>query len=481
VGTGTFAELDPAAPATIAYACADADLALRLYGLENDWFAQHLPAHEILLRELESPVALFTALMEYRGLAVDRQAMEQAETELQQRLDGLRQQLQRGGSRPVKIGANAATDDFKRYLFEDCGLPVQKTTATGRPSVDGEALDLAIDYCQQYHPLALNYLRDVVAYRGLAKLVKTYLTGLREKINPVTGAIHTQFFPLGTETGRFASRNPNCQNLPGAEMHGVNIRAFLTARPGFTLVALDYSQIELRIGAWYTNDPQMLAVYQQGGDIHGVTTAAVYNISLAEAMDQNHPAYKERRTVAKNINFGIFYGLYPKGLQRILKLKAGLSLNLAASETMIANIHRAYPQLEPWQAQIKQAARYRKTVDTARGRRRCLAGITDEDPNQRSHYERAALNHPIQGTAADILKLAMVRLLPGLAERPFIHPVLTVHDEIVFEVASDQLATAIPWLKATLEAPPFPGFTVPLIAAVATGPSYGTLTPWPGK
>lgn len=117
-------------------------------------------------------------------------------------------------------------------------------------------------------------------------------------------------------------------------------------------MALDYSQIELRIGAWLTRDKKMMAVYQNGGDIHAMTTAAVYGISLAEAGDKSHPLYKERRTVAKNINFGIFYGLYPKGLQRILKLKAGLSLSLEACEAMIFNIHRAYPGLAPWQGSV---------------------------------------------------------------------------------------------------------------------------------
>lgn len=481
VGTGNFAELDQADPQTIDYACADSDLALRLYHLEIDWFAKNLPAHGKLVQELESPVALFTARMVYRGLRVNQEAMAQAETQLHSRLDKLRKQLQSGGTRGVRIGENAATNDFKNYLFEDCGLPVFKTTETGRPSVDGEALEMAIAYCEQYHPQALAYLREVIAYRQMAKLAKTYVIGLREKINPVTAAIHTQFYPLGTETGRFASRNPNCQNLPGGATHGVKIRDFFIPRAGYTLVALDYSQIELRIGAWFTGDEQMLAVYRDGGDIHGVTTAAVYGISLEEALDKNHPEYKERRTVAKNINFGIFYGLNPKGLQRLLKLKAGQNKTLGECEAMIRSIHQAYPGLAPWQRQVKEAARYRRNVATALGRRRCLPGIADADLKIRSHYERAAMNHPIQGTAADILKLAMVRLLTELAKRPTIHPVLTVHDEIVFEVENNSLDEAIKWLKTTMEAQPFPGFNVPLTAEAATGPSYGAMKPWLGK
>jgi DNA polymerase-1 len=478
VGAGDFGELDPASSQTIHYACADADLALQLYSLETDWFKEQLPAHGALLQGVESPVALFAARMAHRGVFIDQPALADAETRLKKRLGELKRRLEQGETRAVKIGENAATNDFKRYLFEEWRLPVLKTTATGRPSVDGEALDLTIAYCESHYPKALSYLYDVAAYRGLAKLIKTYLSGLGDKINPVTGAIHTRFFPLGTETGRFASRNPNCQNLPGGESHGIKIRDLLIPRPGHTLVALDYSQIELRIGAWYTGDAAMVRVFAEGGDIHGVTTAAVYGISLEEALDKSHPAYKQRRTVAKNINFGIFYGLYPRGLKGLLKQKAGIDKTLGECEEMIASIHRAYPGLAPWQSQVIREATLKKTVATALGRRRCLPGIADADPTICSHYQRAALNHPIQGTAADILKLAMVRLLPGLDDRPYLHPLLTVHDEILFEVETPYLSDAIPWLKEVMEAPPFPGFDIKLVAEVSTGLAYGSLDPW---
>lgn len=478
VGLGSFADLDPRAAATIAYACADADLARRLYDLENDWFQKNIPAHEKLVKAIESPVALFTARIEQRGFLVDQAGIAAAAGACRDRLKRYQKVLESGGSRPVQVGKNAATNDLKAYLFEDLELPVVKYTETGKAALDEDAIGQLLAYCRAQGLAAGAYLKAISAYRGLGKLYKTYVLGLAEKINPASGAIHSQLFPLGTTTGRFSSANPNCQNLPAGPAHGITVRDFLMARPGMTLVAVDYSQIELRIGAWFTGDPNMLAVYREGGDIHAVTTAAVYGISLAEALDKSHPDYKARRTVAKNINFGIFYGLYPRGLQDILRVKAGLNLSLEACQAMIFNLLLAYPGLAPWQQQTKAAARYRETVDTALGRRRCLPGINAPDEGLQRHFERAALNHPIQGTAADILKLAMVRLEAGLGQWPQIHPLLTVHDEIVFEVETSHLAPAIAWIGAVMAAPPFPGFDVPLAVEVTVGDRYGSLAAW---
>ncbi|WP_373482659.1 DNA polymerase [Acetobacterium sp.] len=411
------------------------------------------------------------------GVRVDQPQLKQNRAIAAAALTALRQQLEHPRQRVVKVGANAATNDFKAYLFEDLGLPVLKTTATGKPSVDNEALLALLDYAQAAAPEVLDYLALVADFRRMSKLDKTYLVGLGSRINPATAALHPQFLPLGAETGRFTSVHPNCQNLPAGAIQGISVRDLLVARPGKTLVALDYSQIELRIGAWLTRDKQMMAVYRHGGDIHAMTTAGVYGISLAQASDKNEPRYKERRAVAKNINFGIFYGLYPKGLQRILRLKAGLNLSLEACESMIFNIHLAYPGLAPWQQGVIRQASYDEKMATALGRQRCLPGINDPDEALASQARRAALNHPIQGTAADILKLAMARLLPLLAGNPAITPLLTVHDELVFEVDDAVLTPSIARLKEIMEAPPFPGFDLPLVVEVSVGTRYGSLTP----
>nr|WP_320026410.1 DNA polymerase [uncultured Acetobacterium sp.] len=478
VGLGSFADLDPRDQQTINYACSDADLARRLYFLENDWFQANIPAHEDLIKAIESPVALFTARMEYRGFRIDAAGIAAAAAVCQDQLGIYRNDLERGGSRPVRVGKNAATNDLKAYLFDDLGLPVQKRTDSGKAALDEDAIQQLSAYCRAQGLPAITYLESIGAYRGLAKLYQTYVLGLGEQINPVTGAIHTRLFPLGTATGRFSSAEPNCQNLPAGPAHGIPVRDFFMARPGTILVAVDYSQIELRIGAWFTGDANLLAVYREGGDIHAVTTAAVYGITLAEAGDKGHPEYKARRTVAKNINFGIFYGLYPRGLQDILRVKTGQQLSLEDCQAMIFNLRLAYPGLTPWQEATRQAAHYHETVDTALGRRRALPGINAPEPGLQSHFERAALNHPIQGTAADILKLAMVRLEAGLGERPFIWPLLTVHDEIVFEVETPRLADAIAWITTVMTAAPFPGFDVPLAVEVTVGARYGSLVGW---
>lgn len=476
VGSGHFCDLDPQAQKTAAYAGADAAYALKLWEFEQAWLGKNIPSHLQLAATMESPVALYTAMMESAGVLVDQPLLAASLGTANQGLTELRQQLEHSGQRFVKVGANAATNDFKAYLFNDLSLPVLKTTETGKPSVDNEALDALMDYARENAPEVLNYLALVGEYRRLSKLEKTYLVGLASKINPVTQAIHSHFFPLGAETGRFTSQNPNCQNLPAGTTHGITVRDLLIARPGKTLVALDYSQIELRIGAWLTRDKKMMAVYQNGGDIHAMTTAGVYGITPEEAGDKSHPLYKERRSVAKNINFGIFYGLYPKGLQRILKLKAGLSLSLEACEAMIFNIHLAYPGLAPWQRGVIRQAAYHEKMGTALGRQRCLSGINSPDENIRSHAQRGALNHPIQGTAADILKLAMVRLLPLLGTTPAITPLLTVHDELVFEIDNPVLDQSIASLKQIMEETPFPGFDLPLAVEVSVGSRYGSLT-----
>jgi DNA polymerase-1 len=208
VGVGSFADLDPRDPATIDYACHDADLALRLYQLENDWFQANLPAHQPLINTIESPVALFTARMEHRGFWVDGPGLMAAAAAAASQLAQYLSNLETMGRRPVRVGKNAATNDLKAYLFADLGLPVLKQTDTGKASVDAEAILGLRDYCRDHAPEQLAYLEAITAYRGLAKLHKTYLLGLLSKINPVTGAIHTQFFQLGAETGRLVYPGP---------------------------------------------------------------------------------------------------------------------------------------------------------------------------------------------------------------------------------------------------------------------------------
>lgn len=188
------------------------------------------------------------------------------------------------------------------------------------------------------------------------------------------------------------------------------------------MLSLDFSQIELRVGAFYCRDEKMLQTYRDGGDIHAQTTSVIYGIPFEQAADKNAEHYKERRTIAKNCNFGVFFGLFPRGLQKTLKFKAGLDTPLSDCERIIANLKSGYPQLSLWQEVVKRQAAARRYSETWLGRRRYLPNITSEDWGKKSFAERCAMNTPIQGTAADILKLALSRLIVGLRERPWLRP-----------------------------------------------------------
>jgi len=310
-------------------------------------------------------------------------------------------------------------------------------------------------------------------YRKWSKLKTTYLDGYLRFINPATGRIHPDMLPLATETGRLAARNPNMQNAPRKTNDPVGIRSFIIAPEGCVLVSCDFSQIELRIGAFYCRDAKMLETYRSGGDIHAATTSVIFGIPYEQAVDKNAPDYKERRTIAKNVNFGVFYGLFAKGLQRTLKFKAGLDKSLDDCQEIITNLKNGYPNLTRWQAMAKDAGTKRQYTQTFLGRRRYLPGIRSQDWGRRSFAERCALNTPIQGTAADILKLSLGRLIAGLPDRPWLRPLLQIHDELVFELPEERLAEAVAFIQDCMDAKPFPELDVPLVAEASWGYDFG--------
>lgn len=469
-----FDELDADDPDTVRYAAADSDFAMRLYTLFNKWFDRYLPAHRKLVEEMESPVAVFVGLMKYNGVAVDKALILQKQFEAEEQIAALRAQITKAAGREIDLGENAVTGAFKQYLYQDLGLPVVKTTAKFQQAADEEAIILLKGWCAEHRPDLLPLLAAVQEFRKWKKIKSTYIDGYLCHVNDATGRIHCGLFPLGTDTGRFSSSRPNLQNLPRKDNDPVGIRNFFVPAEGHVFLDFDFSQIELRVGAWYCQDTKMLEVYQGGGDIHAQTTAVIYGISFDEAADKNAPHYKERRSIAKNCNFGVFYGLFAAGLQRNLK-KAGIDKTKAECETIIANLKDGYPCLAEWQQETKQVAARNGYSETALGRRRILKGIHSGDWGTKSYWERCALNTPIQGTAADVLKIAMVRLLAGLKERPFIKPLLTIHDEILFEVPADRAAEAARFICACMEAQPFWGFDVPLLAEGATGVRFGEL------
>jgi len=469
-----YDELNPQDEVTVHYACADSDYTLRLYHLFNDWFDRFLLKHRFIVEQIESPTAVFCGLMKYNGLMMDKGRMLEQQEIAEKKLDQIKNDIAFIIG-DVNIGANANTAAFKKYLFNDLGLPVLKTTAKYQEAADDETMILLTEWCKENKPELMHLFELIQEYRKWGKLKSTYIDGYLQHINTATGRIHPDLMPLATETGRFASRNPNLQNCPRKDNDPVGVRNFIIAPEGKVLLSLDFSQIELRVGAFYCKDEKMLETYRSGGDIHAQTTSVIYHIPFKQAVDKNAPHYKERRTIAKNCNFGVFFGLFARGLQRTLKFKAGLETPLSECETIIGNLKAGYPRLSKWQEEVKKQASHRQYTETWLGRRRYLPGITSQDWGKKSYAERCALNTPIQGTAADILKLAMGLILSALPERLWLRPLLQIHDELVFELPKEKVQEAVNFIKSCMEAQPFPEFDVPIVAEAAVGDTFGSL------
>ncbi|CCO06882.1 bifunctional 3'-5' exonuclease/DNA polymerase [Desulforamulus hydrothermalis] len=469
-----FDELNPQDEKTVRYACADSDYTLRLYHVFNQWFDRFLPKHRTIVEEVESPTSVYVGIMKYNGILVDKSAMLKKQAEAAEKIVSIRKEIA-GIIGNVEIGANASTSAFKKYLFVDLGLPVMKTTAKHQEAADDETMILLKEWCESNRPELARLFELVQEYRKWGKLKSTYIDGYLRFIDEDTGRIHPDLMPLGTETGRFASRNPNMQNCPQKDNDPIGIRKFIISPAGKVLLSLDFSQIELRVGAFYCRDKRMLETYRTGGDIHAQTTSVIYRIPFEEAADKNAPHYKERRTIAKNCNFGVFYGLFPTGLQRTLKFKAGLNPTLSECETIIQNLKAGYPGLAKWQDEVKKRAAVSCYTETWLGRRRYLLGIRSSDWGKKSFAERCALNTPIQGTAADILKLACGRIISGLPERLWLKPILQIHDELVFELPEDKVDEAVALIKECMETQPFPEFDVPIVAEASVGRNFGEM------
>lgn len=469
-----FDELNPQDEKTVRYACADSDYTLRLYHVFNQWFDRFLPKHRTIVEEVESPTSVYVGIMKYNGILVDKSAMLKKQAEAAEKIVSIRKEIA-GIIGNVEIGANASTSAFKKYLFVDLGLPVMKTTAKHQEAADDETMILLKEWCESNRPELARLFDLVQEYRKWGKLKSTYIDGYLRFIDEDTGRIHPDLMPLGTETGRFASRNPNMQNCPQKDNDPIGVRKFIISPAGKVLLSLDFSQIELRVGAFYCRDKRMLETYRTGGDIHAQTTSVIYRIPFEEAADKNAPHYKERRTIAKNCNFGVFYGLFPTGLQRTLKFKAGLNPTLSECETIIQNLKSGYPGLAKWQDEVKKRAAVSCYTETWLGRRRYLLGIRSSDWGKKSFAERCALNTPIQGTAADILKLACGRIISGLPERLWLKPILQIHDELVFELPEDKVDEAVVFIKECMETQPFPEFDVPIVAEASVGRNFGEM------
>ena len=473
-GSACFDELDSEDSETIRYACADSDYALRLYHVFNNWFDKNLPNHRFIVENIESPTSIYVGIMKYNGIPLDVELMKLKGIEAQKHINQLREDIHLTIGN-IDIGANAGTKDFKNYLYKTLELPVLKTTEKLSEAADDEAMLLLSEWCKKNRPELVPLFDMIKDYRKWNKLKSTYIDGYLKFLNSSTNRIHPDLMPLSTQTGRFASRNANLQNCPRKDNDPIGVRNFIRADKGNIILSLDFSQIELRVGAFYCRDEKMLETYKNGGDIHAQTTSVIFNIPFSRAIDKNAPRYKERRTIAKNCNFGVFYGLFPRGLQRTLKFKAGLDKNLDECSEIISNLKAGYKGLEVWQRKIKKEASMRGYSETYLGRRRYLPSINSANWNKKSFAQRCALNTPIQGTAADILKIAITKILKGLSERIWLKPILQIHDELVVELPKEKLSEAINFMKKCMEEKPFDNFDIPLIAAASFGKTFGKL------
>lgn len=469
-----FDELDPTDAETIRYSCADADFALRLMHIFNNWFDKFLPKHRWIVENIESPTAVYLGIMKCNGVPIDLNLMLKRKKEAEAEMERIRQEIAFIIG-DVNIGSNCSTNAFKQYLYKDLGLPVLKVTESNREAADDSTMIMLKEWCDVNKPELSKLFTLVQEYRKWGKIKSTYIDGYLKFRNEATGRLHPNFFALSTDTGRFNCTQPNCQNMPRKTNDPIGVRNFIKAPEGHIIVSCDYSQIELRVGAHYCQDAIMLDTYRRGGDIHAATTSVIFNIPYEQAVDKHAENYKERRTIAKNVNFGTFYGLFPRGLQKTLKFKAGVEKSVEECEEIIANLKAGYPGLITWQENTKYQAARRKYSETRLGRRRYLPNIDSDDWGKKSSAERCSMNTPIQGTAADILKMSLGRIIAGLPERPWLKPILQIHDELTFIIPEDKLSEAVAFIKSCMEPQPFPEFDLPLVAEASAGSTFGKM------
>ena len=469
-----FDELDAQDAETVRYGAADSDYSLRLYHIFNKWFDRFLPKHRTIVEEIESPTAVYLGIMKYNGVPINYPLMLQRKEEAEAEMERIRKEIAFIIG-DVAIGENCSTKAFKDYLFKDLGLPILKTTASDKEAADDMTMILLKEWCDKNKPELSNLFTLVQEFRKWGKIKSTYIDGYLKHRNSATGNIHPELFALSTDTGRMNCRNPNAQNMPRKSNDPIGVRNFIKAPEGHLILSLDFSQIELRVGAFYCRDKVMMDTYKRGGDIHAATTSVIFGVSYDEAQDKHSADYKEHRTIAKNVNFGTFYGLFPRGLQKTLKFKAGVEKTEAECAEIINNLKAGYRGLTAWQEETKADAVRKMYSETWVGRRRYLPGVRSDNWGVKSFAERCALNTPIQGTAADILKLAIKRIMCGLPERDWLKPILQIHDELTFIIPKDKLTEAVHFIKKCMEEQPFPEFDLPLVAEASAGETFGTM------
>ena len=427
------------------YAAEDADVTMKLQQVLWEKLSKE-PTLEKLFKEMELPLLGVLSRMERRGVLIDSDALFLQSNEIANRLSELEEQAYVLAGQPFNL---ASTKQLQEILFDKLGLPVIQKTPKGAPSTNEEVLEeLAFS-----HELP----KVLVEHRGLSKLKSTYTDKLPQMVNPQTGRVHTSYHQAVTATGRLSSSDPNLQNIPIRNEEGRRIRQAFIAREGFTVVAADYSQIELRIMAHLSQDQGLINAFTQGKDIHRSTAAEIFGVALGEVTS-------EQRRNAKAINFGLIYGMSAFGLSR------QLGIGRADAQSYMDLYFKRYPGVQTFMHDIREKAKAQGYVETLFGRRLYLPDINSSNGMRRKAAERVAINAPMQGTAADIIKRAMIQLDQKLQNDPDIAMIMQVHDELVFEVRSEKVAFYSKLIKTQMESAA--DLVVPLIVDVGQGTNW---------
>jgi DNA polymerase I len=432
----------------VRYAAEDADITLRLHQVLKPRLAQD---HMVTVYEtLERPLSAILLQMEQAGIKVDATALSRLSNDFAAQLVGLEGEIHTLAGREFNV---ASPKQLGEILFDDMGLPGgKKSSKTGAWSTDSDVLD---GLAAEGHELPVK----ILAWRHFAKLKSTYTDALQDYINPQTGRVHTSYAMAGAATGRLASKDPNLQNIPIRTEEGRKIREAFVATKGHKLLAADYSQIELRLLAHVADMDSLRQAFKDGVDIHALTASQVFGIPV-EDIDA------ETRRRAKAINFGIVYGISPFGLAR------QLGIGQREAKEYIETYFDQYPGIRAYMEDTKAFCRDHEYVETIFGRRCHLAGINDKNGAKRAFNERAAINAPLQGAAADIIKRAMIRM-PAALEAARLNAVmmLQVHDELLFEVPEAEVEETIKVVKRVMESAAH--LSVPLIVDCGVGDNWG--------
>ena len=428
------------------YAAEDADVTMKLHQTLLPEL-EKTPTLLKLFNEIEMPLVRVLSHIERNGVLIDPQKLLIQSQEIEQRLAEVEAEVHQAAGQEFNL---ASTKQLQEILFEKLGLPVKKKTPKGAPSTNEEVLE---ELAQEGHIVP----KLLIEHRGLSKLKSTYTDKLPQMINPKTGRVHTSYHQAVTATGRLSSSDPNLQNIPIRNEEGRRIRQAFIAREGYKIVAADYSQIELRIMAHLAHDEGMLKAFAEGKDIHRSTAAEIFGVSLEEVTN-------EQRRNAKAINFGLIYGMSEFGLSNQL----GISLQEARSY-MDAYFNR-YPNVLQFMTDIKTKAAEQGYVETLLGRRLYLPEIKSSNAMRRKAAERVAINAPMQGTAADIIKVAMIGIDKMIFGDENIKMIMQVHDELVFEVKAEKVDHYSQLIKAEMEKAI--KLHVPLIADVGVGDNW---------